>query len=228
MIVKPQKGKHVIVHGDSSLARFKRSFDLIITSPPYFHMVKKSRSRGFSPPTKDLEVYSKYVATVLLQSAEGLKVGKFLCVIKTDAWYRGQLMPIGYSIANECVRQGLPLHAHWIWERMPHYSPYSPSFANIFIFGQPPLRRICHSGIITNAQLKKPSSHWTSFTPEVFETLIEILCEPEGTVLDPFLGTGSVIEAAARSGRWAVGIEISHKQIATARKLLTTRQVIIC
>ena len=227
MIVEAQKGKHLILHGDSNSATFKRPFDLIITSPPYFHPTKKSPSSGFSPKTKELEVYSEYVTSVLLKSSEGLRAGKFLCVIKTDAWYQGRLMPIGYSIVNECLRRGLILHAHWIWEKLPYYSPYSPSFSNIFIFGQPPLRRIPYQGIITGAHLKKQSGRPATFTPEIFETLLRLLCEPGDTVLDPFLGTGSVIEAAARTGRWAVGVEISKRQITTAMKLLAERDVVV-
>jgi DNA modification methylase len=228
MIVVAQQGKHLIRHGDSSSATFKGSFDLIITSPPYFHPAKKSSSPGFSPKTKDLEAYSEYVVSVLLNALEGLKAGKFLCIVKTDAWYKGQLIPIGYSLVNKCLQHGLTLHAHWIWEKIPFYSPYSPSFANIFIFGQPPLGRIHYQGIITNNHLKRKRGRPGTFTPEIFETLLKLLCEAGDTVLDPFLGTGSVIEAAARTGRWAVGIEISRRQITSARKLLADRQIVVC
>lgn len=227
MIVEAQKGTHLILHGDSRSLTFGRSFDLIITSPPYFHPTKKSSSLGFSPKTKELQAYSEYVGSVLVRSLEGLKAGKFLCVVKTDAWYQGRLMPIGYSIVNECLRRGLTLHAHWIWEKIPYYSPYSPSFANIFIFGQPPLRRIHYHGIITDAHLKKERGRPATFTPEIFETLLRFLCEPGDTVLDPFLGTGSVIEAAARTGRWAVGVEISKRQITSAKRLLAERCIVV-
>jgi DNA modification methylase len=225
MFVKAQKGNQVLVHGDSSLIQFKRSFDLIVTSPPYFHPAKKNPSYGFSPDTRKLEAYSEYTVSVLLKSLEGLKAGKLLCLVKTDAWHKGRLIPIGYSLANECLHQGLTLHAHWIWEKMPYYSPYSPSFANVFIFGQPPLRRIPFQGIITDAHLKKKKSRLCSFTPEIFEFLLRLLSNPGDTVLDPFVGTGSVIEAAARTGRWAMGIEICAKQIAVARMQLANRQL---
>lgn len=227
-MIKAEKGKHVIVLGDSSSLAFQPCFDLILTSPPYFHPVKKRPSQGFSPKTKELEAYSQYVVSVLLNSMRGLKAGKFLCVIKTDAWYKGRLIPIGYSIVDSFIRRGVNLHAHWIWEKIPYYSPYSPSFANVFIFGEPPIRRIPYSGILTDSHIKKQRDRPFTFTPEIFETLLKFLCRRGDTVLDPFLGTGSLIEAAARTGRWAVGVEISKRQIAKAKRLLTNRPIVVC
>jgi DNA modification methylase len=226
--IKAQKGKHLMVLGDSASATFEPSFDLILTSPPYFHPAKRNPSQGFSPKTKELEAYSQYVVSVLLNCLQGLKTGKFLCVVKTDAWYKGRLIPIGYSIVNSFLRQGVNLHAHWIWERIPYYSPYSPSFANVFIFGEPPIRRIPYCGLVKSSHIKRQKDCPATFTPQIFETLIQFLCRPGDAVLDPFLGTGAVIEAAARTDRWAVGVEISRRQIANAKRLLKDRPIVVC
>jgi DNA modification methylase len=227
MIIAGKKGRHLIVRGDAGSFDYDKSFDLIITSPPYFHPAKDSFSQGVYPKTRNLDDYSDYVAAILSNCCQGLRLGKFLCLIKTDAWYKGRFIPIGHSLANACIRRGLMLHAHWIWERMSHYSPRSPSFANIFIFGQPPVRRISQQGIITNAHIKKHKDREMSFTPEIYESLLNILSEPGDIVLDPFVGLGSTIQAAANTGRWAVGIEISKKQIVKAQNYLSTYQIVV-
>lgn len=227
MIVRSEPGRHILIGGDSETLEFCGPFDLILTSPPYFHPRKQDLKHGVSPHVHDLDSYSRYVASILLNAFQGLKTGGLLSFVKTDAWDRGHLLPIGYKIADECIRAGLILHAQWVWQKFPWYSPYSPSFANIFILGQPPLRRVAFQGIITEAHIKKEKGRPADFTPGVFEFLLRLLSEPNDTVLDPFVGTGSVIEAAARTGRWAVGVEISAKQIAVARRQLANRQILI-
>jgi DNA modification methylase len=227
MIIKGKKGRHLIVRGDASSFIYKESFDLIITSPPYFHPAKDSFSEGIYPKTRDLETYSDYVAAILSNCCQGLKPGKFLCIIKTDAWYKGRYIPIGYNLANACVHRGLILHAHWIWEKMPYYSPRSPSFANIFVFAQPPVHRISHRGIITDAHVRRNKNRARSFTPEIYESLLSTLSKPGDIVLDPFVGVGSTIQAAANTDRWAVGIEISKEQIVNAKNHLSGCKAVI-
>ena len=37
VIARPELGQHVLLHGDSSVVGFQPPFDLVLTSPPYFH-----------------------------------------------------------------------------------------------------------------------------------------------------------------------------------------------
>jgi DNA modification methylase len=225
MLVTAHPGRHLFIEGDSSRALVEPVFDLVMTSPPYFHPTKRNVKFGHSPKTKDLGCYSEYVARVLMRCAEGLKDGGLVCIVKTDAWYNGHLIPIGYSIVDRCISKGLRLHAHWIWEKRQYYSPYSPSFANIFLMTRYNVRRLPHSGLIKDMRWRGQQGAPNSFAPELFERLIELLTAPGAAVLDPFAGAGTAIEAAAKTGRWGVGIEISKKQLAMARKQLSNRNV---
>jgi site-specific DNA-methyltransferase (adenine-specific) len=54
----------------------------------------------------------------------------------------------------------------------------------------------------------------------LLELLVRACCLPEGTVLDPFCGSGTSLIAAARLGRRAIGIDISEQAVAITRNRL--------
>src|SRR5579864_8983421 len=125
--------RHALFHGDSQAYRLTSAYDLLLTSPPYYHPVRASSRHGIGF-VGDLQQYANKVAGILCHCAKAV-LSRRICIVKTDLWYKGSLVPIGYEIVSACVKKGLTLRAHWIWQRLPAYSPYSPSFANIFVFG---------------------------------------------------------------------------------------------
>ncbi len=61
--------------------------------------------------------------------------------------------------------------------------------------------------------------HPTQKPVTALKPLIEAFCPVQGTVLDPFAGSGSALVAARELGRQCIGIEIDeqHHRTATTR-----------
>lgn len=62
------------------------------------------------------------------------------------------------------------------------------------------------------------TAHPAQFPLAVIDRIIKASSNPSDVVLDPFLGSGTVIEAALRNGRQAVGFEIEPKYIDIATR----------
>ena len=67
-------------------------------------------------------------------------------------------------------------------------------------------------------------AHFATMPPELAETCIRAGCPVDGTVLDPFAGSGTTLAVAVANGRQAVGIELNaeyaglvHERMATVR-----------
>jgi len=66
----------------------------------------------------------------------------------------------------------------------------------------------------------KKREHPTEKPVELFQQLMDVVCPEGGTVLDPFAGSGASGEAALRSGRNWIGVELSGAFCRSSRKRL--------
>ena len=58
------------------------------------------------------------------------------------------------------------------------------------------------------------------FPERLVEPLILALCPPDGTVLDPFCGSGTTLAVALRHGRHAIGVDVRSSQVELTKKRL--------
>ncbi len=63
-----------------------------------------------------------------------------------------------------------------------------------------------------------PEAHFATFPEKLVEPCVLAGCPTEGTVLDPFSGSGRTLQVAKRLGRRAIGIEASEKYCELAVK----------
>ena len=69
-------------------------------------------------------------------------------------------------------------------------------------------------------------AHFATFPPELIEPCIAAGCPDGGTVLDPFLGSGTTAEVARRHGCRCVGIELNAEYATMAAKRFRQRRLI--
>lgn len=65
-----------------------------------------------------------------------------------------------------------------------------------------------------------PGAHFATFPPKLIEPCILAGCPEGGTVIDPFLGSGTTAQVARDLGRKCVGIELNEAYIKLAMKRL--------
>lgn len=70
----------------------------------------------------------------------------------------------------------------------------------------------------TNRSSKERTPHPAQFPIAVIERIIKSCSSPGDVIFDPFLGSGTVIEAALRNGRLAVGFEIEPRYVKVANR----------
>lgn len=73
-----------------------------------------------------------------------------------------------------------------------------------------------------HAEAQIERQHPAPFSFQDVSRLIRFFTKPGQTVLDPFVGVGSTLKAAAIEGRKGIGIEISEKYAALAQERLAT------
>jgi DNA modification methylase len=66
-----------------------------------------------------------------------------------------------------------------------------------------------------------PGAHFATFPPKLIEPCIMAGCPEGGTVLDPFLGSGTTATVAERVGVDSIGTELSPDYVALALERMT-------
>jgi DNA modification methylase len=61
-------------------------------------------------------------------------------------------------------------------------------------------------------------AHFATFPPDLIEPCILAGCPKSGTILDPFLGSGTTAYVAAKHGRQSVGIELNEDYLPLIRE----------
>lgn len=215
------------------------SVDMVLCDPPYssgglYSGDRKRETRdkyfdknfeggasfkSFSGDNMDQRSFTKFMRAVLMRCRQKTKPGGLCAVFidwrnlpaLTDAlqmagwvwrgvvvWDKGQSRPIPDRYRNDCE--------YIVWgtngSRKAEFKPGSSSGAGCYHIPIVPARKKQH-------QTEKPL--------ELVEKLLEI-CPASGTVLDPFMGSGTTGVAYVRTGRSFIGIELDPDYFKTAER----------
>src|SRR4051812_38679660 len=190
------------------------SIDFIITDPPYItrYCARDGRSvanddnaRWLKPAFAQMHRLLK--ATAFCISFYGWnKVDLFI-----DAW-RGA----GFRIVGHLVfRKRYTSSTRFL--RYQHEQAYLLAKGDV----QPPAQPIPD---VIEFPYTGNKLHPTQKPVAALKPLIEAFCPPQGTLLDPFAGSGSALVAARQLGRQCVGIEIDEQHYRTATTRLQEAQ----
>ena len=200
-----------------------KSVDVICTDPPFFTPATHYQSRvSWGRAWADMSVLGEFFFQFAHEAKRVLKdSGHLLCFCHDESY------PVFYPVAF-----GLwDFTACLIWDKT------RPGMGKIFrhqhemILWASNSGAFCesdgklHADILRHAPtLSRYRAHPVEKPPELIEELLGILTKPGHTVLDPFMGSGTTLEAAKRRGCKAVGVEMERRYCeAAADRLDRTR-----
>jgi len=200
--------RNTVVHGDcvEVMRRMESaSVDFILTDPPYL-----CRYRSRDGQTIANDDCDGWLEPAFAEMYRVLKPGS-LC-LSFYGWHAadkfiGAWRNAGFRIVGHVVFRKQYASARFLQGR--HEQAY------LLAKGNPPLPSESISDVL-DWEYTGNRLHPTQKPINVLQPLIEAFCPLDGTVLDPFCGSGSTLVAARRAGRSSVGIELDAKHVETA------------
>ena len=192
------------------------SAQLVIGSPPYSLSRKKD-------PELQREAFLNLMTRVLEDSYRILNDSGIFINISTDERSNGSLWQKSNKISLIAEKTGFKLYDHIIWSRT-DVSLFRPPFSQILIFKKgktvpkcpsEELRRIFLKKIwnIRDTQNRKDRNGFkftAAIHPSVVEYLILRFTKKSDMVINPFVGSGTIIAVAESLQRKWVGYEIDN------------------
>lgn len=131
---------------------------------------------------------------------------------------------IPWRVALEMINRGWVLRSPIVWKRkrpVPEPSardrPWR-SYEMVFMFVKATTYYFRREGLdgdedvwIIHSQSRSTKNQQSAYFPEpLVQRCLDVGCPPDGSVLDPFAGTGTALRVALRSGRPATGIDANR------------------
>ena len=211
----------------------KESIDLIVTSPPYNVDIRYGNHDDGGSYDEYLAFSKKWMSRCCRWLAD---TGRFCLNIPLDKNKGGQ-QSVGADLTAIAKDAGFSYHSTIIWNEgnisrrtawgswMSPSAPYVIAPVELIVvlykgdWKRPPAGRTTDitrqefmdwtNGLWTfNGESKKKVNHPAPFPVELPLRCMKLFSYIDDVVLDPFLGSGSTLVAACRSGRRSVGIDL--------------------
>lgn len=162
------------------------------------------------PHGRDAKASGRQMARTVLRAVDGPGLGL----------PRKSLIGIPWRVALAMQKDGWTLRSDIIWDRPGSLGEPTAKdrpwrdYEHIFMFSRAPRYFFDRTGLDGNediwsfpARPDNPMTHAAPYPLELVNRCLAVGCPPGGTVLDPFVGSGTTMVAALRSGRPAIGID---------------------
>jgi site-specific DNA-methyltransferase (adenine-specific) len=200
-----------IYHGDCRDILPHVTADVVVTDPPYNAGMEYGPGTNDATPWTDYTDWLRGVIDLCERSCSG-PVFMFLSV---------------NGLLNYCALQHVrPKHV-CVWDKPMSFSPrlggspFLPHWEPCAVFGRVP----GGGGRVPGYHLPDVWHHNTATRnghpcPKPESLLLQLVGTVPGTILDPFMGSGTTLVAAKQLGRKAIGIEIEERYCEIAVKRL--------
>jgi len=170
---------------------------------------KKGERKQDNVPSKNHNLYEGFNERYLKNQAskyEKNSNAKRLGMTRNKERFYGKLegKPNAQPEGRSHFKIGKSMHDYCKEKGIPENNPDGKNPGDVFFINPKPF----------------PEAHFATFPIELPLKIIKCACPPDGTVLDPFFGAGTVGLAAEKLGRDWIGIELSEKYIKIAQKRL--------
>jgi len=194
------------------------SVDAIITDPPYvLGAYSSAKKKG---AWTDLENAARFFALWMEEGKRTLKQTGYMIVFGN---YR--CLP---SLVRAALLADLDVVNVLIWDKEyfgpAHVKQLRTSYELALVVAMPLAKiedRRARDVIKAPWPAKRETNHPAEKPIELFLRLVQLVCQPEGTVLDMFMGSGTTGKAALMSNRKFIGIESERKYFDFARERLS-------
>lgn len=181
---------------------------LVLTDPPYAIGAGRGEWSATAAVAIGLHEAAKRV----------LKTGSLLAFTTTSGR--------GIEFTQGAIAGKLPFNRLLIWAKTGGnsraVSPWRWDSVAIMLFGRAPKEISGKSSIFpTSARYEQKSGHPAELPPDISAWLFDPFDTPGLTVLDPFMGSGALLDEPRRKGRNCIGIEIEEKYCEIAAKRLS-------
>lgn len=207
-------GDVVIYHGDCLEIMGGLSAGMIVTDPPYFlparhYCTRKEFPRSLSDVSM-LEHFYRDWFTV----AKSVLGRAGVCYVFCD----GQSYPVFFALAYPHFRRAVPL----VWDKQTAFNGYAWHHQHeLILFAErddAPAIKTGDGDVLRCRAVKVDDREHPAQKPT--ELLRRLIGKHEGSVLDPFAGSGATLVAAAQAERRAIGIERDERYCEIAAKRL--------
>jgi site-specific DNA-methyltransferase (adenine-specific) len=217
-----------IYHGDCrEILPQLEKVDLVVTSPPYNTMPATHKPSGLHAQRKNgVNQWIKKAASGYFdQRPEDEYQLWMLSILEQCRAICGGLLWVNHKIR---YRDGVaihparmfpwPIYSEVIWDRKGSMAlnckRYAPSTEHLLAFGTPHVWNDELNSLMSVWDVpfdREPNEHPCAYPLEIAMRPIKSSSNPEDTILDPFMGSGTTLRAAKDLGRRAIGIEINEK-----------------